>query len=88
MAQYESFVTTTKLSRGSTAHEDVDIAVGGTITAVLKGDAEAAPPTKNLTITHVLEDGKGFAWDREAASSDVRSQDILRLHDKHRRECA
>ena len=84
MAQYESFVTTSKLSRGTTAHEQVDIAVGGTITAVLKNDA-GDPTTKNLTITHVLEDGKGFAWDRE--TTDVRSLDILRLHDKHRRLC-
>jgi hypothetical protein len=61
------------------------VEVGDTVVLVLASDGAAS--TFSATLTSVSNDGRTIGWNRDAASSDYRTEDIARVHAKHVFEC-
>lgn len=66
----------------NSANKGKIVEVGDTVVLVLGNDGAAAS-TFSATLTHVSNDGKTIGWNRDAASSDYRTEDITRVHGKH-----
>lgn len=88
MAQEEKITFTRPVYKDQTvgANEGVLAVPGDSIVFSIHNDG--APPTAvTLVLTTVSNAGKTVGWNRDAANSSYRSDDISRVHAKHQYKC-